>query len=384
MTALLPPHGPHWAIEETAARQILGMLRSVSASAHLSEVEARGPAEGRDTREYAVSDGIAYLSLCGPMTKAQTSWGSGCSTVALRRQIRQAAADPEVKGIMIRIDSPGGSVSGTADLADDVAAVNRKKPVYAYCEDACCSAAYWVASQCSRIYANPTAMVGSIGTYLVLEDWSGFYESKGIKVHVLSTGPHKGAGADGAALTDDQLADFQRIVDNLNSHFLGAVGAGRQMAADQVQGVATGQVWIGADALSRGLVDRVCGWDEAIMDLGSHARTGGARADADTLQTISGEDRAPAARTLAEESAAVLAAVRGLTERIDLLRVARESEGRALSAKALGHIDDLEAALRGCLEALTALRTLPAAEDEIRQRLRDSATRARLAMATSP
>src|SRR5690606_31819803 len=129
----------------------------------------------------------------GAMTKQGSSFG-GASTVRTRRAIRSAAADKSVSAIMLLIDSPGGSVSGTSDLADDVANAKKKKPVYAYIEDTCCSAAYWVASQCSAIYANPTAIVGSIGTYMVVADYSRMAENAGVKVHCISTGKYKGAG----------------------------------------------------------------------------------------------------------------------------------------------------------------------------------------------
>jgi len=358
MMTLVPPHGPHWAIEETAARQFLFMMRSTSVVQHTEDVRARsGEDDSDDDRDYSIRDGIAYLSLVGPMTKKPTSMDSGTSTSYLRRLVRAAQNDEDVKALMIRIDSPGGSVSGTADLAQDVRKCAIKKPVYAYIEDSACSAAYWVASQCTKIFSNDTALIGSIGTYMVLYDMSKAAEADGIEVLVLSTGDFKGAGVPGAAITEDQRTDFMRVVNDLNGHFLGAVAKGRSMTRGAVKELATGQVWIASDALSKGLIDRVCSMDEAAKEVLSGSvsntrmmTTNEARSEHDLPEvatftlvteepTVSSEDL-PHGMTLAEESETVLAAVRGLTERVADIRAARSSEGRQLSTKALSHISD--------------------------------------------
>src|SRR6185436_13049667 len=139
-----------------------------------------------------------------------------------------AAADPSIKTILLLIDSPGGTIAGTAELADSVAAANKIKPVIAHADDQMASAAYWIASQCRMITSNRTALVGSIGTYVEVYDTSKMYENAGVKVHMISTGPHKGALVDGTPVTDDQLAEVQKLVDSLNRHFLAAVSAGRK------------------------------------------------------------------------------------------------------------------------------------------------------------
>ena len=347
MTALVVPHDAHWAIEETAARAYLSMMRGVSVSAHMAEVEARGKSD--DSREYPIQEGIAYLSLTGPMTKSPTSFGTGTSTSYLRRQIRSAGADKDVKAIVLRIDSPGGSVGGTDDLAADVKRVSASKPVYAYVEDQCCSAALWVASQATRVYANKTALVGSIGTYMVLYDSSKAAEKEGIEVLVFSTGDHKGAGVPGAKITDEQKADFQRVVDDLNAHFLAAVASGRNLSMQAIKQIATGQVWIASQALERNLVDRVCSMDEAVREiLGQSPMTGSARAD----EAISVEAELPAGSTFAEDSDRALAAVRVVTNRAEAIKAMRERDGRTLSRESLGQIRTLAEETKSLSDAL--------------------------------
>jgi signal peptide peptidase SppA len=208
--------------------------------------------------------GIAMIGIHGQMTKGRSSFDDGTSTVETRIAIRKAVRDEQVKAILLHIDSPGGTVAGTADLADEIAGADRRKPVYAYIEDLGASAAYWVASQARRITANRTALVGSIGTLSVLEDLSGMAEAAGVKVHVIATGAYKGAFVEGTEITEDHLAYAQEVVDDLNAPFLKAVKGGRQMTAKQVREAADGRVHIAKKALAFGLIDGVESLDDTV------------------------------------------------------------------------------------------------------------------------
>lgn len=223
--------------------------------------------DGKDEPLYEIRDGVAIICIDGQMTKRGSSFG-GCSTVAVRHALRQAAMDYTVNAIVMYICSPGGTVAGTADLADDVLAVRegrigKGKPVTAYIADMGCSAAYWVGSQCEYIYANKTAMVGSIGTYTVLEDDTKWQEDMGIKWRVVSTGPFKGLGADGA-VSDQLIADVQREVNELNKPFLSAVSVGRAGRIGDIATIADGRAHVAEQALSLGLIDEIASLEAAI------------------------------------------------------------------------------------------------------------------------
>lgn len=345
-------HDAQWAIYEPSARQLLEQLRSTNAAAHRAEYEAR-QAEVEANRPQGdmgqlydlgveVIDGVAVISMVGPMLKAPTSFEPGTSTVRVRRALRAAASNPEIKAIVLRVDSPGGTVAGTFDLAEEVASASKKKPCYGYIEDLGCSAAYWAVSQCTEVYAGPTAIVGSIGTYMVLYDASGMAEQQGIKVHVISTGPHKGAGVFGAEVNDEQLAEFQRTVDDLNTHFLKAVNRARGLQLVAGEGAANGGVWVGSEAKKKGLVDGICLFDSVVER--ARAPKGAARADHNT-ETVSGYDLSPAGKKLTDESEQALAAVRGLTARFVDIRSKRQAEGRDLGSKARAHITEIASAL---------------------------------------
>lgn len=244
----------------TAAVERVGLLDIAS---HFSSQQA-ARAKENPMGEFSVSDGVAIVSIIGSMTKYGSSLSEAGSTIALRRQIQNAARDPKIDSILMLIDSPGGTVAGNRDLADEVAAANKLKPVLAFIEDMGASAAYWVASQASKVYANPMGLVGSIGTYGVVYDTSGAAAREGVKALVFRSGEFKGAGVDGTEITPPQQAEFQRIVNEMNQHFLEAVSRGRDMPIEQVKALADGRVHLGKSAHRLGLVDGIQSFETTL------------------------------------------------------------------------------------------------------------------------
>jgi signal peptide peptidase SppA len=209
----------------------------------------------------------AVIRIGGTLMKSASSLG-GTSTVQLRRDVRNAATDPNVSAILLAIDSPGGAVAGTADLAADVKAATRKKPVWAHVDDLGASAAYWIASQANAIYANsPTALIGSIGTVMTIYDQSQAAEQAGVKTLVFRTGPLKGAGTPGEPITEDQTGHFQKLVNEVQTHFDHAVRSGRGMSAAQLAAVRSGGVFPADEAKSLGLIDGVRSLDSTLAAL---------------------------------------------------------------------------------------------------------------------
>ena len=138
--------------------------------------------EADQLRGYEITEtGVAVIAISGILEKRQTHH--------VRSLLRNATEDERVVGILLVIDSPGGTVAGTADLAASIRSAAKVKPVHAFVEDLAASAAYWAASQAGKVFANTnTAMVGSIGTYAVLIDSSEMANKAGIKVHVIRAG----------------------------------------------------------------------------------------------------------------------------------------------------------------------------------------------------
>jgi signal peptide peptidase SppA len=213
---------------------------------------------------YEMHGGIAVIPLDGALMKGWSKYG-GTSSLWARAAIRNADADPNVKGIMIHIDSPGGTSAGTAELGDDIR--NAQKPIHAYIADLGASAAYWAASQADHVTMNRTGMAGSIGTYASIVDTSGAAEMVGIKVHIISTGKYKGAGENGAPVTEEQLAYWQDLVNKHFAHFESAVRVGRRMTKSQFEKVSDGRVFGAEESKALGLIDEVGSFDKAMVRL---------------------------------------------------------------------------------------------------------------------
>lgn len=255
-----------WAMYEPNFNQLREQLSQLNVNLHLAGLQEHRQ-EALDRAEGCFSttqEGIGIINIDGPLMKHASSFSDSCSTVLVRKELNQMARDPAILGIMLKIDSPGGTVAGTKELADAIASANAKKPVMAYCSDLTASAAYWLASQCGTIDASETTLVGSIGTYMVASDSSSAAEKLGIKVHVVRAGDFKGMGTPGTEITEDQLAEIQRNVYGLNQFFLDAVSSGRKMEMSEVSKLADGRVHLAGEAKKLGLIDNVCSFEASF------------------------------------------------------------------------------------------------------------------------
>jgi len=268
--AHIAEYGGAWAIYEPRFRTAFDRIASIDLRMHVEQQMSRGGGKGslrNVAGGYENIEGVAVIEMSGPLMKMASSLTGGSSTVAIRQQIRNAVNDPAVHSILMWIDSPGGTVSGTSDLAADIAAAAAVKPTVTHADDLMASAAFWAGSQASKVFANSTALVGSIGTYMVIEDSSGMAAMDGVKVHVVRAGDFKGMGVPGTEVTAEQLADSQRIINDLNAQFLQGVASGRRMSLPQVQQLADGRVHVAAEAQKLGLIDGVQSFDATLQQL---------------------------------------------------------------------------------------------------------------------
>ncbi len=221
----------------------------------------------------AMRQRIAVINLSGVIVKGEPLWSDEVSSTETAVIVRHMAESDTIAGILLVVDSPGGMASGTEDLAEAVHAARERKPVHAFVDGMAASAAYWVASQATKVYAgSKTALVGSIGTYLGLYDFSGAMEQVGIKPVLITSGGVKGQAAFvGAKITDDAKASFQRIVDGVQQEFSAGVARGRGMPPTTVAKLADGRVHLADEAQRLGLVDGIKSFDEVLAELGVEA-----------------------------------------------------------------------------------------------------------------
>jgi signal peptide peptidase SppA len=227
----------------------------VKASIDDGEDDRRAP---WDEPIYEVSNGVAIVEVTGPLAKgydAVTCWYFGMmSTDRLQEAVTELITRADVQAVVFKFNSPGGMAQGTPETAAQIAALSASKPTIAFTDSMCCSAAYWMASQCRLVLATLSADVGSIGTYLALYDYTEYLAKEGIKLELFARGTYKALGIAGRPLTDEQRAFLETEVDRTNARFLAAVRSARPGVTDETM---QGQWFDGEQALAAKLIDQV-------------------------------------------------------------------------------------------------------------------------------
>jgi signal peptide peptidase SppA len=251
-----------WLIQPDALQSMAASLRGlVDRGGMLPKLASESPL-------LSVEDGIGVVAIEGPILRkpdlfARIFFGA-TSSEDIGEAIREAAGRDDIKAVFLNIDSPGGTVAGTPELANAVAALDKKKPVYAFSSGLMCSAAYWVASQARAIYATPSAQVGSIGVVQAVLDNSAALDKAGIKVEVFSVGKYKAMGAPGTPLTDDQRELISSNLAEIAGEFHAAVLAkGRAIPAEAMEG----QTFSGKQAQRHNLAGMVTDRADAMRRL---------------------------------------------------------------------------------------------------------------------
>jgi signal peptide peptidase SppA len=306
----------------------------------------------------SVEDGIGVVAIEGPILRkpdlfARIFFGATGSE-DIGAALREAGSRDDIKAVFLNIDSPGGTVAGTPELAAAVASLNKHKPVYAFSSGLMASAAYWVASQASAIYATPSAQVGSIGVVQAVIDNSAALDKAGIKVEVFSVGKYKAMGAPGTPLTDDQRELISSNLVEIAGEFHAAVLAkGRSIPAEAMEG----QTFSGRQAQRYNLAGMVPDRAEAMrrlrvyhasVDTGSRAMNTAIEdelAQARTALADLQRDHQAQAELLTEETTTATS-LRGevelLTAEIETLRSERDT-ATADATALLTRVTDLQA-----------------------------------------
>lgn len=243
-----------WAMEP---QRLAGLFREMKARGLPDAAAMAAAAGGREEPLYQRVGPLAVIEMHGALAKEGSYWWGIASMRQIGAALLQAANDAGVKGILLDVDSPGGTVDGTEELAGIARAVAAVKPLYVYAGDLMCSAAYWVGAQAREICSQATAMLGSIGVIMTHTDWSGWDEQTGIDVTYLTAGHYKAMGNADEPLSDEARAYLQQHLDATYAEFLAAVAAGRRVSAEQALAMADGKIFLGRQALELGLVDRL-------------------------------------------------------------------------------------------------------------------------------
>jgi capsid assembly protease len=217
------------------------------------------PLQPGGAKPYTVQDGIATIPLEGVLSKRMSLFSQisgGQSYQSFVSELQQAGSDPEVMGIIVTVDSPGGAVDGTQQAANAVYAMRSVKPICTLVNGEMCSAAYWIGSAASEAYiSSDTDVVGSIGVVTQHVDTSAAEYLRGIKVTDITAGKYKRIASQHAPLTPEGRSSIEDQLDHVYGVFLGDVARNLNTDADTVHAkMGDGRVFRGQQAIDAGLV----------------------------------------------------------------------------------------------------------------------------------
>jgi protease IV len=277
-----PPHElrtkrrwPWWVLGITVVLVVFGCVW-----ASVAALMAEGPSG------FADGDTIAVIPMTGTISGSAS--GSGAiNPQGFLKLLQRAEDDSKVKAIVLRIDSPGGTVAASEEIASYVQ--HAKKPIVVSVADMDASGAYMVSARADKIIANPGSAVGSIGVIMEITNASRLLDKVGVEFKVITAGKYKDAGSPYRAVTPVETAMLQTQINEIYGQFIDIVADGRKLPRSEVESMATGWAWTGTEAKKMGLVDKVGTYEDALRvaaDLGKIK--GGYRTDVYSENELSG------------------------------------------------------------------------------------------------
>lgn len=253
-----------WAMREDLIEPLTDIVTRHLAGEKLSkeDIQARIGSDKKARSGYQVVGSTAIIPIMGVISK-RASWvhdvspGVGTSTQRISEDIKAAIADRAVADIAFEIDSPGGSVDGVPELADQIFELRGTKPMTAYVSGMMASAAYWIGSAADKIVATKASQIGSIGVYALVRDFSVAEHNRGVKNTLIRAGRYKAAGHPAKAMTDEDRQVIQEEITDYFEMFVAAVQKHRGMSDEQVRAVAIGRTFIASKAAENGLIDEI-------------------------------------------------------------------------------------------------------------------------------
>ena len=201
--------------------------------------------------------------------------------VSVVEKLKKAEADPDVKAVILRINSPGGAITPSDVLYEEIRAFKARKavPVVAVFMGVAASGGYYIACACDRIVAHPTTITGSIGVIALHVSLAGLLDKVGVKVTALKSGAHKDTGSIFREMTPEERQVLQGLIDEMYGRFVGVVASGRRatLTEPQVRELADGRIFTADQALRAKLIDRVGYLKDAVEEAKTLAGLKGAK-----------------------------------------------------------------------------------------------------------
>ncbi|WP_297670843.1 signal peptide peptidase SppA [uncultured Desulfovibrio sp.] len=197
---------------------------------------------------------MALVSVTGPIMDVAPTL----------RWIRTVSLDPDVKGVLVRVDSPGGGAAASQEIYEALRSLAQKKPVAVSMGSMAASGGLMVSMAGKRVFANASTVTGSIGVRMDIPQVQGLLGKLGVTQETLTTAPYKDAGSYLRPLTPEQRAYFKNVLDDMHRQFVDIIAEGRHMEQARASALADGKIFTGREALRLGLVDALGGQADAL------------------------------------------------------------------------------------------------------------------------
>lgn len=205
--------------------------------------------------------GVTVIRMEGTVATGDVSDTDIAGSEAIGKQLREAADDPLVEAIVLRVNSPGGSPAGAQEIIRDLDYAKTKKPVVVSMGDIATSAAYYVSAHADRIYANPDTFTSGVGVIWEFSDISDWMQNEGYNVTIVKSGSKKDMGSTARSLSEEEQAYARKVVDDSFETFISDVTAHRAINRSDID---DGRVIRGADAIKMNIVDELGNLNDAI------------------------------------------------------------------------------------------------------------------------
>lgn len=264
--------GP-WFIEASAYADLEARALAIIDAGQLDAVARASAAqvEAQQEQLYSVDgNGIADIPVRGTLTQYPSSLQSalgGTSMILASRAFREAADNPDVKGIMAEFNTPGGTAAGATDFAHAIAYARSKKPVHVHTTGTMASGGYYAGVEADQITADPMAVVGSVGALTQMKDSSELMRRSGVTVYYPASGDRKATGYPGQPVTREQLDDSERLMKSLAEPFIASVQSRRKISPEAMKDITRAGMYSTKDALAHGMIDGIATSEQARTQL---------------------------------------------------------------------------------------------------------------------
>ncbi len=208
--------------------------------------------------ELPFGERIGVIEVKGPLEESQE----------IVRQLKEFREDHSIRGVLLRIDSPGGGVAVSQEIYEEVVQVKAQKPIVVSMGGVAASGGYYIASAATKIVANPGTITGSIGAIIEFFNVQELAKKWGVELKVVKSGSQKDMGNPFREMTSEEKATLQGMVYDIQNQFINAVAQNRGLEVQKVRAIADGRVFTGEKAKELGLVDELGGLETAMKILG--------------------------------------------------------------------------------------------------------------------